>query len=117
RGFAELRAQAVVRDPDGDEQFIATSKLELTEEQFLGLKQITEALDSPGSARPILLHGVTGSGKTEIYLQAIPATLARGRSAIVLVPEISLTPQTVERFKGRFAEAEDAVPALDRQRS
>ena len=112
RGYAELREQAVVRDPHGDEQFIATSNLELNEEQVLGLKQITEALDSPGSARPILLHGVTGSGKTEIYLQAIPATLARGRSAIVLVPEISLTPQTVERFKGRFAEAQDAVAVL-----
>jgi primosomal protein N' (replication factor Y) len=112
RGLAELREQAVVRDPHGDEQFIATSNLELNEEQVLALKQITEALDSPGSARPILLHGVTGSGKTEIYLQAIPATLARGRSAIVLVPEISLTPQTVERFKGRFAEAQDAVAVL-----
>jgi len=112
RGFAELREQAVVRDPHGDEQFIATSNLELNEEQVLALKQITEALDSPGSARPILLHGVTGSGKTEIYLQAIPATLTRGRSAIVLVPEISLTPQTVERFKGRFAEAQDAVAVL-----
>jgi len=112
RGFAELREQAVVRDPHGDEQFIATSNLELNEEQVLALKQVTEALDSPGSARPILLHGVTGSGKTEIYLQAIPATLARGRSAIVLVPEISLTPQTVERFKGRFAEAQDAVAVL-----
>src|SRR6202171_1517376 len=112
RGFAELREQAVVRDPHGDEQFIATSNLDLNEEQVLALKQITEALDSPGNARPILLHGVTGSGKTEIYLQAIPATLARGRSAIVLVPEISLTPQTVERFKGRFAEAQDAVAVL-----
>jgi primosomal protein N' (replication factor Y) len=112
RGFAELREQAVARDPHGDEQFIATSDLELNEEQVVALKQITEALDSPGSARPILLHGVTGSGKTEIYLQAIHATLARGHSAIVLVPEISLTPQTVERFKGRFAEAQDAVAVL-----
>jgi primosomal protein N' (replication factor Y) len=112
RGLAELREQAVARDPHGDEQFIATSDLKLNEEQVLALKQITEALDSPGSARPILVHGVTGSGKTEIYLQAINATLARGRSAIVLVPEISLTPQTVERFKGRFAEAQDAVAVL-----
>src|SRR5467141_2061733 len=59
RGLAELREQAVVRDPHGDEQFIATSNLELNEEQVLALKQITEALDSPGNARPILLHGVT----------------------------------------------------------
>ena len=71
-----------------------------------------QALDAPENARPILLHGVTGSGKTEIYLQAIRAALDRGRTAIVLVPEISLTPQTVERFKGRFAEAQDAVAVL-----
>jgi primosomal protein N' (replication factor Y) len=112
RGLAELREEAVVRDPHGDEQFIATSNLELNAEQVLALKEITQALDSPESARPILLHGVTGSGKTEIYLQAIQAALERGRSAIVLVPEISLTPQTVERFKGRFAEAQDAVAVL-----
>src|SRR5205814_4254304 len=63
-------------------------------------------------AKPILLHGVTGSGKTEIYLQAIRTALERGRSAIVLVPEISLTPQTVERFKSRFAEMHDVVAVL-----
>ena len=112
RGLAELREEAVVRDPHADEQFIATSNLVLNPEQLVALKEIAQALDSPESARPILLHGVTGSGKTEIYLQAIRATLERGRSAIVLVPEISLTPQTVERFKGRFAEAQDAVAVL-----
>ena len=112
RGLAELREEAIVRDPHGDEQFIATSNLELNAEQVLALKEITQLLDSPESTRPILLHGVTGSGKTEIYLQAIRAALERGRSAIVLVPEISLTPQTVERFKGRFAEAQDAVAVL-----
>src|SRR5438477_731536 len=112
RGLAELREEAIVREPHGDEQFIATSNLELNAEQVLALKEITQLLDSPESARPILLHGVTGSGKTEIYLQAIRAALERGRSAIVLVPEISLTPQTVERFKGRFAEAQDAVAVL-----
>src|SRR5262249_36445193 len=53
-------------------------------------------------AATFLLHGVTGSGKTEVYLQAIAHALERGRGAIVLVPEISLTPQTVERFKARF---------------
>ena len=112
RGLAELREEAVLRDPHGDEQFIATSNLVLNDEQSRALKEITEGLDSPENARPILLHGVTGSGKTEIYLQAIRAALDRGRSAIVLVPEISLTPQTVERFKGRFAEAQDAVAVL-----
>jgi primosomal protein N' (replication factor Y) len=112
RGLAELHEEAAVRDPHADEQFIATSNLALNDEQSLALKGITQALDSPENARPILLHGVTGSGKTEIYLQAIRAALERGRSAIVLVPEISLTPQTVEGFKGRFAEAQDAVAVL-----
>src|SRR5216110_1451555 len=112
RGLAEMREEAVVRDPHAGEQFIATSNLVLNAEQLLALKEITQALDSPESARPILLHGVTGSGKTEIYLQAIRAALEHGHSAIVLVPEISLTPQTVERFKGRFAEAQDTVAVL-----
>ena len=112
RGLAELHEEAAVRDPHADEQFIATSNLVLNDEQSLALKGITQALDSPENARPILLHGVTGSGKTEIYLQAIRAALERGRSAIVLVPEISLTPQTVEGFKGRFAETQDAVAVL-----
>src|SRR5205823_3190732 len=76
------------------------------------LKEVTQALESPENARPILLHGVTGSGKTEIYLQAIYAALDGGRTAIVLVPEISLTPQTVERFKSRFADVQDAVAVL-----
>src|SRR5437762_4203241 len=96
RGLAELREEAVVRDPHGDEQFIATSNLVLNEEQTHALNEVEQALDAPENARPILLHGVTGSGKTEIYLQAIRAALDRGRTAIVLVPEISLTPQTVE---------------------
>src|SRR5213594_2110752 len=74
RGLAELREQAVVRDPHADEQFIATSNLVLNEEQTRALKEVALALDSPENARPILLHGVTGSGKTEIYLQSIRAT-------------------------------------------
>jgi primosomal protein N' (replication factor Y) (superfamily II helicase) len=112
RGLVEVREEAVARDPHGDEQFIATGNLEINAEQALTLKEITDALALPESARPILLHGVTGSGKTEVYLQGIRAALEGGRSAIVLVPEISLTPQTVERFKGRFAEAQDAVAVL-----
>jgi primosomal protein N' (replication factor Y) len=112
RGLAELREEAVVRDPHGDEQFIATSNLVLNEEQTHALNEVEQALEAPENARPILLHGVTGSGKTEIYLQAIRGALDRGRTAIILVPEISLTPQTVERFKGRFAEAQDAVAVL-----
>jgi primosomal protein N' (replication factor Y) len=75
----------------------------LTEHQQAALRTIEERLDSPGGGR-LLLHGVTGSGKTEVYLQAVSATLARGRSAIVLVPEIALTPQTAGRFERRFGD-------------
>ena len=112
RGLVELREEAVVRDPHADEQFIATSNLILNQEQTNAFSEIAQALDSPEKSRPILLHGVTGSGKTEIYLQAIRSALNRGCTAIVLVPEISLTPQTVERFKGRFADVQDAVAVL-----
>jgi len=112
RGLVELREEAVVRDPHADEQFIATSNLILNQEQTNAFNEIAQALDSPEKSRPILLHGVTGSGKTEIYLQAIRSALNRGCTAIVLVPEISLTPQTVERFKGRFADVQDAVAVL-----
>ena len=112
RGWVEVREEAVERDPHGTEEFVATANLELNAEQDVALAKIKEALASPKTARPILIHGVTGSGKTEIYLQAIRTTLELGRSAIVLVPEISLTPQTVERFKGRFAEADDVVAVL-----
>ncbi len=112
RGMVELREEAVERDPHAGEEFLATSNLKLNAEQERALSQIVDALASPGTARPILLHGVTGSGKTEIYLQAIAAALERGQSAVVLVPEISLTPQTVERFKGRFAAEGDAVAVL-----
>jgi primosomal protein N' (replication factor Y) len=112
RGFVALREEAVARDPHADELFIASSDLVLNPEQAAALAAVEEALAAPEKAKPILLHGVTGSGKTEIYLQAIHSTLARGKTAIVLVPEISLTPQTVERFKSRFADAQDTVAVL-----
>jgi primosomal protein N' (replication factor Y) len=112
RGLIELREEAVERDPHAGEQFIATQNLQLNAEQSAALKKIADALAAADQAKPILLHGVTGSGKTEIYLQSIRTALACGRTAIVLVPEISLTPQTVERFKSRFAEMHDAVAVL-----
>jgi primosomal protein N' (replication factor Y) len=112
RGFVELREQAVARDPHGSEQFVASRELTMNEEQTAALKLIEIALENPETHRPILLHGVTGSGKTEVYLQAIRATLANGKTAIVLVPEISLTPQTVERFKSRFSDSADTVAVL-----
>ena len=112
RGLIELREEAVERDPHGDEQFVATANLALNTEQMVALEKVRNALAAPQNTKPILLHGVTGSGKTEIYLQSIRLALELDRSAIVLVPEISLTPQTVERFKSRFAEMHEAVAVL-----
>ena len=81
----------------------AADGLELTGAQRAALAEIVAALDGRGERR-LLLHGVTGSGKTEVYLGAVAAALERGRSAIVLVPEIALTPQTVARFRRRFGD-------------
>src|SRR5213078_5039228 len=71
--------------------------------QRAALERIIGALDAGDSAN-LLLHGATGSGKTEVYLQACEAALAAGRGAIVLVPEIALTPQTLGRFRARFGD-------------
>jgi len=76
----------------------------LNAEQEKAFAQIREALRQ-NQAGYFLLHGVTGSGKTEVYLQAIAEALRRGKEALLLVPEISLTPQTVERVRSRFGEA------------
>src|SRR5436853_2849982 len=112
RGLVKITERAVARDPHAGEQFIPGPELLLNEEQTAAFATIVRAISSSEEAKPILLHGVTGSGKTEIYLQAIRETLTRNRTAIVLVPEISLTPQTVERFKSRFAESQDDVAVL-----
>ena len=112
RGFVELREQAVARDPHATEQFVASTDLALNAEQIVALRAVADALAEPGKSQPILLHGVTGSGKTEIYLQAINDALGRGKTAIVLVPEISLTPQTVERFKSRFSTSPEVIAVL-----
>jgi primosomal protein N' (replication factor Y) len=75
--------------------------LVLTDEQGTALDRLVPALEGNAFAA-FLLHGVTGSGKTEVYLSAIERVVAQGREAIVLVPEISLTPQTIRRFRRRF---------------
>ncbi|OBR64872.1 primosomal protein N' [Paenibacillus oryzae] len=104
KGLVALREVEKSRDPYGDRSFAATEPLPLTEGQDKVYGTIRRALDG-AKARTMLLHGVTGSGKTEVYLQSIRHCLDSGRQAIVLVPEISLTPQMVERFKGRFGNA------------
>jgi primosomal protein N' (replication factor Y) len=78
-----------------------SATIELNDDQLRVWDQVKVALTGTGNYKPFLLHGVTGSGKTEIYLRAIEETVKQGKEAIVLVPEISLTPQTIARFKGR----------------
>lgn len=91
------------RNPFANLRILPDSARALTGEQSAALKLINAAIDTPGS-RPVLLYGVTGAGKTEVYLQAIAHCLELGREAIVLVPEIALTPQTVTRFRARFGD-------------
>ena len=111
-GWVAVEPVAVTRDPYGSESFLPTSDLVLNPEQVLALEGVKEAVTAPDTTRPMLLHGVTGSGKTEIYLQGIRHALELGKTALVLVPEISLTPQTVERFKARFASIQREVAVL-----
>ena len=98
-GFAAIEPKARRRNPLAGRRFLPSKPLSLNEEQSAALAAIRAA-----RGRAILLHGVTGSGKTEVYLQAIAGELEAGRGAIVLVPEIALTPQTVQRFASRFGD-------------
>lgn len=103
-GLLHLRRRAAERNPSEHLallNILPTQPLELFPEQIRALELAKQAIDTH-TPPVILLHGVTGSGKTEVYLQAISHALSQGRGAIMLVPEIALTPQTVERFHSRF---------------
>lgn len=101
KGLIETFRKEVFRNPFHDEDIERTSPLPLTDEQKNAFASITASIEN-GKHDVFLLHGVTGSGKTEVYLQAIQKVIEKGKEAIVLVPEISLTPQMVRRFKSRF---------------
>ena len=101
RGLVSFDTEQVWRDPLADETFVPDTPPPLTPDQQTVWDIIKSPIPNPQS--PIfLLHGVTGSGKTEIYLRAVAEVLERGQRAIALVPEISLTPQTAHRFGARF---------------
>jgi len=100
--LAELKEE-IYRNPYENREFQDVQHLHLTDEQETALKSIEKNIDDE-EHDVFLLHGVTGSGKTEVYLRAIQRVLEEGKEAIVLVPEISLTPQMVARFKGRFGD-------------
>lgn len=101
KGLIRLESVQIVRNPLSLDPVPSTQPLTLNPDQATALQEIQEAIDSD-NRRLFLLHGVTGSGKTEVYMQAMASVLDRGKRVIVLVPEISLTPQTVSRFVGRF---------------
>ncbi|MFC6651386.1 primosomal protein N' [Paenibacillus rhizoplanae] len=101
KGYIEISEIEVYRDPYRGRDFKPSTPLPLTAEQEVVYKRIVATVEQQAH-EVFLLHGVTGSGKTEIYLQSIQRCIEQGRQAVVLVPEIALTPQMVERFKGRF---------------
>ena len=102
-GLLSVREEERLRDPFSERSFPPIEPHELNPEQQAALEAINRGVEA-GSSEVFLLHGITGSGKTEVYLHAIERTLSRGRTALVLVPEIALTPQMVQRFKGRLGE-------------
>ena len=104
KGWLHFEEVESYRDPYKHRTFDQTTALKLNEEQQYAVDRIIDAGKSTSSPT-FLLEGITGSGKTEVYLQAIAEVLSQKKTAIMLVPEIALTPQMVERFKGRFGES------------
>lgn len=101
KGFLTVSKLKIERSPIEDAEFIRTKPKTLTEEQKVALEHIEEEIHAEKFAVR-LIHGVTGSGKTEVYLRAIEKALAEQKGVIMMVPEIALTTQTIERFKSRF---------------
>lgn len=113
RGLIEIKKQEVIRDPLADVSTPDMQPIQLTKDQQRVWEKVNQAIHHRQST-PHLLYGVTGSGKTEIYLRAVQETLKRNQQALILVPEIALTPQTVQRFYQRFP---DQVGVLHSQLS
>lgn len=104
QGFLLTDIVRVDRSPLTNEEYFPTKPKNVNPEQSAALKNILLSLEG-NFFQTHLLYGITGSGKTEVYLQAIEKALQYGKGTIMLIPEISLTPQTIERFRGRFNES------------
>ena len=107
-GYLEIIETKIARNPLASKKIERTNKLNLTEEQGKAYEKIEKAIEEKRYEQ-FLLFGVTGSGKTEIYMQLIEKVIQNGKKAIMLVPEISLTPQMIERFISRFGKDKLAV--------
>ena len=107
-GYLEIVEQKVERNPLETKNIENTSNLKLTKEQQEAFDKVSTSIDY-NEYEEFLLYGVTGSGKTEVYLQLIDKVIKKEKSAIVLVPEISLTPQMLDRFISRFGKEQIAV--------
>lgn len=103
KGLVVYKEKSVVRDPYIDKCIKRDTPKIATPQQELVLNKIQNLLSQDNYAE-VLIHGVTGSGKTEVYMQLVAYCIDRGKNAIVLVPEIALTPQIVDRFKARFGD-------------
>lgn len=103
KGYIAIMDMEVYRDPYQDRNFTPTTPFTLTDEQQQVYNSIISRINKQEKGE-YLIHGITGSGKTEVYLQCIQRVIEQDRQAIMLVPEIALTPQMVERFKGRFGD-------------
>ncbi len=100
-GYITVESRQIVREAYDEAKYEKTTAYTPTEEQKTVIEHLYNAIEK-GDKERILLRGVTGSGKTEVFLQAIERVMEKGKNAIMLVPEISLTPQMVQRFVGRF---------------
>lgn len=107
-GLLKLQEEKVIRNPLKNKNIKQTNKLKFTEEQEEAYIKVSNTIEKQ-EYKKYLLYGVTGSGKTEIYLQLIEKVINEGKSAIMLVPEISLTPQMINRFIERFGKEIIAV--------
>ncbi len=107
-GYVEIVEKQIERNPLINKKVEKTSKLKLNEEQQLAFETVNKSIKE-NEYKEFLLYGVTGSGKTEVYLQLIEEVLKNKKTSIMLVPEISLTPQTVDRFVSRFGSEEIAI--------